>query len=59
MFSFDPSYNLLTINKGSLYYVANRQYEINVSTISFGIEYYQNVLINIEPPPTLPIPIIQ
>ena len=55
---FDSTYNLLTLSCGSLVYVLNRQYQIYVSTVYNNIEYYQKVLINILPPPTLPIPLI-
>jgi hypothetical protein len=58
LISFDSTLNRLTLNQGSLLYVPNRQYEIYVSTVFYNIEYYQKVLINILPPPKLPIPII-
>ncbi len=58
LISFDSTLNRLTLNEGSLVYVPNIQYEIYVSTMYYNIEYYQKVLINILPPPKLPIPII-
>ena len=58
LITFDSTYNLLTLSSGSLVYVLNRQYQIYVSTVYNNIEYYQKVLINILPPPTLPIPLI-
>ena len=58
LITFDSTYNLLTLSSGSLLYVLNRQYQIYVSTVYNNIEYYQKVLINILPPPTLPIPLI-
>jgi hypothetical protein len=59
LISFDSTLNRLTLNQGSLLYVPNRQYEIYVSTVYYNIEYYQKVLINILPPPKLPILIIK
>jgi hypothetical protein len=56
--SFDSTYNRLSLDIGSLVYVPNRQYEICVSTIYYNIEYYQKVIINILPPPVLPVPLI-
>lgn len=56
--SFDSSNNILTLIGGSMPYVANRQYQIYVSTIYYSTEYYQKVTINILPPPVLPIPLI-
>jgi len=53
--SFDFNDNILTINGGSLGYVPNRQYEILVSTINYGIEYTQKVQITIEIPDELPL----
>ena len=58
LISFDSTYNLLTLSGGSLIYVPNRQYQVYVSTIYGNIEYYQKVIINILPPPVLPIPVI-
>jgi hypothetical protein len=58
LISFDSTLSRLTLNGGSLVYVLNRKYEIYVSTVYYGIEYYQKVLINIQPPPVLPIPLI-
>lgn len=58
LISFDPSFNLLTLNGGALVFIPNRQYQIYVSTVYSNIEYYQKITINILPPPTLPIPII-
>ena len=56
--SFDSTLNRLTLNGGSLAYVANRQYQIHVSTVFYDIEYYQKVKITILPPPLLPIALI-
>ena len=39
---------VLTINGGALKYVANRQYEILVSTTYMNVEYTQKVQITIE-----------
>jgi hypothetical protein len=58
LMSFDSTYSRLTLTGGSLVYVPNRQYEICVSTVYNNIEYYQKVIINILPPPILPIPLI-
>jgi hypothetical protein len=58
LISFDSTLNRLTLNGGSLVYVPNRKYEIYVSTLFNNVEYYQKVVINIFPPPVLPIPLI-
>ena len=42
----------------ALQYVPNRKYEILVSTLYLGIEYYQKVLISIEQPPELPVTLL-
>ncbi len=57
-FEFD-NLNLLTLNAGSLPYAPNRQYEIYVSTIYYGIEYYQKVVINIENTTQIPVALIE
>jgi hypothetical protein len=46
--SFSYNNNLLTFNGGSLIYVANRKYEILVSTAYENIEFTQKVQIKIE-----------
>jgi hypothetical protein len=55
---FEDRNNLLKLKAGSLPYVPNRKYEIFLSTIYYNITYYQYTIINIEPPPQLPISII-
>ena len=55
---FEDRNNLLTLKAGSLPYVPNRKYEIRVSTLYLGIEYYQKVIIDIELPPELPISVL-
>ena len=49
----------LTILAGSLYYVPNRTYEINVTTAYLNVTYYQLVRILIEEPPQLPVSLIE
>jgi hypothetical protein len=46
--SFSYNNNILNINGGSFMYVANRRYEILVSTIYKNIEFTQKVQIKIE-----------
>ena len=59
-FSFEfNNLNLLTLNAGSLPHVPKRQYEIYVSTIYYGIEYYQKVVINIENTTQIPVALIE
>ena len=58
-FTFDSTYNLLTINSGSLKYVKNRQYEILVSTSYQSQEYTQKIRISIENVNILPVPILR
>jgi hypothetical protein len=45
---FSYNNNLLTLNGGSLIYVANRKYEILVSTAYENIEFTQKIQIKIE-----------
>jgi hypothetical protein len=45
---FSYNNNLLTMNGGSLIYVANRKYEILVSTAYENIEFTQKIQIRIE-----------
>lgn len=47
-YSFDATGQALTIQPGALAYVANRQYEFQVSTTYLGNVYYQNVIFSIE-----------
>jgi hypothetical protein len=46
--TFSHNNNLLTLNGGSLIYVANRKYEILVSTAYENIEFTQKIQIKIE-----------
>jgi hypothetical protein len=52
---FDFNNNVFIINGGTLKYVANRQYEIKVSTTYMNVEYTQKVQITIENTSDLPV----
>jgi hypothetical protein len=54
-YSFEFSNNILKLTGGSLKYVANRKYEIYVSTLFKNREYSQKIQITIEVPPIIPI----
>ena len=59
VYTFQDNNNMLTLKAGSLPFVPNRKYGIFSSTTYYNITYYQYTIINIEPPPQLPISIIR
>lgn len=54
-YSFDSTSNILTIQPGTLQYVANRKYQISVQTSYLGNVYFQNVIFDMVNVNTVPL----